>query len=806
MMLFDQAHNDELKAWLTTELGPICDADPEVLSDYVLALLKHEASDSDLKKLLKEQLVDFLSAETEVFVEKTFLTLKTKSYLPSGAGPSANLASSVGEDTSPSRKRRADDDDARRSPPKQSKTLNGPASGPTASTIQALPSAPAADRRSGFASQNGQDKGEGGSERNRERDQRERENMSNLRNGPGIPLGPQPQRTQGQYRKGMCRDYHNNGYCSRGVNCKYEHSMDPIIGVGAGPFQGMGAPAPLPMGQIGPMIGQMRPPHMSQGPMMFPGPGFGLPPQGWASNMNLVPTQGMQMGVASPGGQINGFSGAQSPPVGEGASLASRLGGQVATPTQQGPTEAAAMAFPNQTATEHASPVAQGPLNANGSGRGGFNGRGRGRGGGPPGHFQSQRKSNTTLVIENVPADSLDLVKVNEYFKKFGTITNISIDVPGSKALVSFSQPAEAKSAHESPEVIFGNRFVKVYFQRLDEPLEKPAPSAPKPKPTPTPPPKSNFVPGQNVYHARPPTTLIASGVLTEERKKLLEDQKAKQAKLESQLAEQKSLLAKIGSKDISVEEKKTMMTTLKKLAEDIKASTEAMKTAVQAAAPSSALKETASVDSQKWKEEREKREREQLDRELDLHSKGASSGSTTEELKKKLESLKAEAASLGLDASGASGYSSRGRGRGYYSTRGTRGFNTYVRGRGAAPVNRSMRLDNRTTMLRVSELPEGANLEKAQDYFKQFGEIESISNPADNAFTVAFKLRSSGEQAMRKGNAIPEIGNVKLSWVESSSTPNAETPGDLSRPPTKNDTGEDDEEESDRDSSWKRG
>lgn len=48
------------------DLAPLarCDADPEVLSDYVLALLRHDASDGDLQNLLKEQLDDFL-AESE---------------------------------------------------------------------------------------------------------------------------------------------------------------------------------------------------------------------------------------------------------------------------------------------------------------------------------------------------------------------------------------------------------------------------------------------------------------------------------------------------------------------------------------------------------------------------------------------------------------------------------------------------------------------------------------------------------------------------------------------------------------------
>ncbi len=79
-MLFDEAHTEELKAWLTSELGPICDADPEVLADYVLALLKHESSEAELQALLTEQLEDFLAAETEPFVAKIFQAIADKAY------------------------------------------------------------------------------------------------------------------------------------------------------------------------------------------------------------------------------------------------------------------------------------------------------------------------------------------------------------------------------------------------------------------------------------------------------------------------------------------------------------------------------------------------------------------------------------------------------------------------------------------------------------------------------------------------------------------------------------------------------
>lgn len=61
MAAYDPAHTSELKKWISGQLDGICDADPEVLSDYVLALLKHEVSDDALSGILKENLEDFLT-------------------------------------------------------------------------------------------------------------------------------------------------------------------------------------------------------------------------------------------------------------------------------------------------------------------------------------------------------------------------------------------------------------------------------------------------------------------------------------------------------------------------------------------------------------------------------------------------------------------------------------------------------------------------------------------------------------------------------------------------------------------------
>jgi RNA-binding protein 26 len=79
-MIFDSSTSDHLKPWLTKTLEPMlvlslfprlkplrrdyllfrCDADPSALADYILALLKHNAPESELRKELAAQLDEFL--------------------------------------------------------------------------------------------------------------------------------------------------------------------------------------------------------------------------------------------------------------------------------------------------------------------------------------------------------------------------------------------------------------------------------------------------------------------------------------------------------------------------------------------------------------------------------------------------------------------------------------------------------------------------------------------------------------------------------------------------------------------------
>ncbi|XP_051986879.1 RNA-binding protein 26-like [Xyrauchen texanus] len=76
-----------LKTWLSKTLEPICDADPSALAKYVVALVKKDKSEKELKALCIDQLDVFLQKDTQIFVDKLFEAVNTKSYLPQPEQP-----------------------------------------------------------------------------------------------------------------------------------------------------------------------------------------------------------------------------------------------------------------------------------------------------------------------------------------------------------------------------------------------------------------------------------------------------------------------------------------------------------------------------------------------------------------------------------------------------------------------------------------------------------------------------------------------------------------------------------------------
>jgi len=70
-----------LKSWLSAALRPLCDADPAALAKYVLALIKKDKPDGELRQGMLDQLEVFLQQDTVTFVDNLFEALESKAYL-----------------------------------------------------------------------------------------------------------------------------------------------------------------------------------------------------------------------------------------------------------------------------------------------------------------------------------------------------------------------------------------------------------------------------------------------------------------------------------------------------------------------------------------------------------------------------------------------------------------------------------------------------------------------------------------------------------------------------------------------------
>ncbi|KAG6845674.1 hypothetical protein H0H87_005881 [Tephrocybe sp. NHM501043] len=381
------------------------------------------------------------------------------------------------------------------------------------------------------------------------------------------------------------------------------------------------------------------------------------------------------------------------------------------------------------------------PLRGGGRGRGG---RG-GTFGGDTHGFRPERRNDQTLVVEKIPEDKLTREHIVEWFKRFGTVTNVAIDHATAKALISFSDHDEAYAAWKSEDAVFNNRFVKLFWHRPMEGhgsvgakmLAASAPLvaniankeiAPRPVPTPT-----KLTTSRKSTVPASTTSALA----------------AKQQLLEQQIAEQKSLMASLDK--ASPEERKTIMVRLRKLGEEMQP------TAVLTHDASNSKVTNGATDL-------EQRERDRLDKELDMHSGTGDGKESTDDLKEKLERLKAEAASLGIpeghtEPSYGSGYRPyRARGRGY------RGYRGAIRG--GPPPRASMKLDNRPKKLLVKGVRE-EGLQALRDWYETTGQMDSLDriDSGSGDIVVTFKSRAAAEQGLSKGSNVPTIGAVQITW-----------------------------------------
>jgi RNA-binding protein 26 len=364
----------------------------------------------------------------------------------------------------------------------------------------------------------------------------------------------------------------------------------------------------------------------------------------------------------------------------------------------------------------------------NDSGRGGGRGRGRGRGGNFRGggrradiSIQGQNfdRSNTTIVIEQIPEDKFDEQTIREFFNEFGTIEEVGLQPYKRLATVKYDTYDAAKAAYDSPKVIFDNRFVKVYWHKSDAPYKP-----------------SGAGEGDVEMKEQEPQ------IDPEEFAKRQEEAQRKHEEAMKQRAETEKQRLDVDAKIKAMEAEK------KKLAEML--ARKGGKTATPAASTPKA--------------------------------NGGATPNDPKGLQEQLAKLEAEAQSLGIDPenttngwAGASGYRGRGgfRGRGAFRGRGfTPGFRGgYAGGMRGGAVKR---LDNRPRTVAIV-FPSGTydqHDEALRQYLLLSNNLEhaELSKHPDrsDAALLAFEERYRAENFMAAAGAssgIPHIGQVELSW-----------------------------------------
>ncbi|KAG8875172.1 hypothetical protein FRB97_005355 [Tulasnella sp. 331] len=84
-MQLDLSHEAKLEAWLATELEPICDAEPSILAEYIIALLKTEntadSTEESFRVTLQAQLSDFIEGGLDPFIDKLLFACRSHSYI-----------------------------------------------------------------------------------------------------------------------------------------------------------------------------------------------------------------------------------------------------------------------------------------------------------------------------------------------------------------------------------------------------------------------------------------------------------------------------------------------------------------------------------------------------------------------------------------------------------------------------------------------------------------------------------------------------------------------------------------------------
>ncbi|KRX77954.1 Protein SWAP [Trichinella sp. T6] len=185
-----------------------CDADPAALAKYVMALLKKDKTEADLKHFCLDQLDVFLQKETKKFVDELFLALKSKVYIVTDKESQSTSTKEVPKKRSlePSRNEKPSAEEHLKSRRVDSHSGSRP--------VRRYGSSPKARSKS---SERSKGKGDATSI------SQNKASSSTVRDRVKTHWSPSNNKEQ---RKSTHKE---KGYCMLGDNCVYDHGPDPVV-------------------------------------------------------------------------------------------------------------------------------------------------------------------------------------------------------------------------------------------------------------------------------------------------------------------------------------------------------------------------------------------------------------------------------------------------------------------------------------------------------------------------------------------------------------------------------------------------
>ncbi|RMJ24191.1 hypothetical protein PHISP_04947 [Aspergillus sp. HF37] len=405
-MQLSEEQATEVKAWVVRKLEDISDADSDVLADYVLALIRSDAPDEEIRKVSVENLEDFLREHTTQFVEELFSTFGPKQQ------PSPHAHPQLPQDVPPSAPE-----------PQQPLPFN----------TSAAPDAPHGLPSGGFPQQQSAQDGA-----NYSRKRSFNEDIQADQEQEGAP--------------------YNRAF------------KTPRRGRGGGRGDWMGRDGRAPPGQYPPqapgfpMMPAAFPPFNQNDPMgsmmSLQAMGFpqmpGMPPMPMPPGQQ--PDQMPKSGERCPFYETQGicYLGAGCP-YQHGPEMAG------AKDDEYDPKTSNIVMDVQRRGDGHMRGGDRGRGRGRGD-RGGFGPRGR------RAEFSavgpSEDTTITTIVVEQIPEDKFEEGTVRDFFSQYGEIVDITMQPHRKLALITYDTHASAKQAWSSPKVIFDNRFVKVYWYK----------------------------------------------------------------------------------------------------------------------------------------------------------------------------------------------------------------------------------------------------------------------------------------------------------------------------------------------------